>query len=142
MKAYHLDKARDPRDLPSWLFSEQERRPVGQLRFAGRHINNDETSGIQSSPLSPPRGLRGVYDAAAAATSPTSPRSFADAPTSKATSHLKALRDAKRNVFSPNATSPREDKPAERDEVQSRKRAQRRMGMPVGPDTKLQYGRF
>jgi len=131
MKAYHLGKAKNPSDLPSWLFSEQERRPVGQLRLASRHDNTEETS-VQASPLSP-RGLRDIYDTAAAATSPGSPR-YGDLPTSKAASHLKALRDAKRNVLSPSATSPRRE---DREEVQQRRRANRRMGMPV-----MKHGRF
>jgi len=131
MKAYHLDKARDPSDLPPWLFSEQERRPVGQLRLGSRQ--DMDGSNVQASPLSP-RGLRDIYDTAATVTSPISPRSYADIPTSKAASHLKALRDAKRNVLSPNATSPREE---EHDEVQQRRRAHRRMGMPV-----MKHGRF
>jgi hypothetical protein len=142
MKAYHLDKARDPSDLPPWLFSEQDRRPLGQLRLASRQENTDGTGSVQASPLSPPRsrGLRDIYDAAGV-TSPTSPRNFGDVPTSKAASHLKALRDAKRNVLNPNATSPREEKPIiEHDESQHRRRVQRRMGMPVGPGVK--HGRF
>jgi len=135
MKAYHLDKARDPSDLPSWLFSEQDRRPVGQLRLASRHDYTDGTSSAQPTPLSP-RGLRDIYDTAASVTSPTSPRS--DAPTSKAASHLKALRDAKRNVLIPNVTSPREEKSVEVEEDRHRKRAQRRMGMPLP----VKHGRF
>jgi len=139
MKAYHLDKARDPSDLPPWLFTEHERRPVGQLRLNNRQDNTDGSP--QPSPLSP-RGLRDVYNAAATVTSPTSPRSYTDGPTSKAATHLKALRDAKRNVLTPNVTSPREEVPVEVEELQHRKRAQRRMGMPMGAGAIMQHGRF
>jgi hypothetical protein len=40
MRAYHLEKAKDPSDLPEWLFSEQERRPV-RSRFAARRLKGD-----------------------------------------------------------------------------------------------------
>jgi hypothetical protein len=130
MKAYHLDKATDPTHLPSWLFTEHERRPVGQLRLANQHDNDDGIADVLSSPLSPSRGLR-------AHASPISPRSPADMPTSKAAAHLKALRDAKRNILT-NVTSPTEESASDRDEAQ-RRRAQRRMGMSVGPE---KYGRF
>ena len=118
MKAYHLEKARDPADLPPWLFEEHERRPLGRPSVStwdreasepGVYESRDETA--------PPRGrgLRDIYDAAASATS-TPPRQErremsrvrqddVDAGhSSKANNRLKALRDAKRDAVQRNAS--------------------------------------
>jgi hypothetical protein len=104
MKAYHIKKARDLSDLPGWLFEEHERRPLGRSRFPIRQNSGEVDKYEQSPPRS--RGLRDIYDAAAAppsAISTTSgnsdrptPNRFADGPSSKAADRLKALRDAKR----------------------------------------------
>lgn len=105
MKAYHLEKARDPSDLPPWLFDEHERRSSGRSRFTSR--SQDEYDQQPSPPPARGRGLRDIYDAASITPQSISsrseraaPRSCADdAPTvSKATNRLKALRDAKRNA--------------------------------------------
>ncbi|KAH8980958.1 hypothetical protein EDB86DRAFT_2978265 [Lactarius hatsudake] len=114
MKAYHLEKARDPTDLPPWLFEEHERRPVGRPSASTR---SREASGPgvyeYRDDTAPPRGrgLRDIYDAAAAATSTPSReerremsrgRGWQDdvgaGHSSKANDRLKALRDAKRNA--------------------------------------------
>jgi len=101
MKAYHIEKARDPSDLPEWLFEEHERRPVGRSQFAAR-----EDGGYEGSLTPKSRGLRDIYAAAPpGASSRTSgssgrptPNRFGDEPaaSSKATNRLKAIRDAKR----------------------------------------------
>ncbi|KAG7092423.1 hypothetical protein E1B28_008779 [Marasmius oreades] len=74
MKAYHVEKARDPADLPTWLFDEHERR-----------VRKPDAE----PPSSAPRGLRDVYDAA------TTPGPTHPAPR-KGTDRLKALREGKR----------------------------------------------
>lgn len=117
MKAYHLEKARDPTDLPSWLFEAHERRPAPRARDQSRRRDEDEYEVIDKPSAEPPRarGLRDIYDSAAAK-APPPPRSEpstsrrygndgAGAP-SKATDRLKALRDAKRTA---NAGSSRFD---------------------------------
>lgn len=102
MKAYHIQKARDPTDLPGWLFDEHERRPFGRSQIASRHGGYDETHVAPTY-----RGLRDIYDAAVTAPSTSSRTAgsstsrhnrFADEPLapSKATNHLKSLREAKR----------------------------------------------
>jgi hypothetical protein len=103
MKAYYIEKARDPSDLPEWLFEEHERRPVGRSRFASRQNSNQDHGYEVSTPASRSRGLRDIYDAAAASPSSASRPSgipenrFADEfALSKTTNRLKALRDAKR----------------------------------------------
>lgn len=103
MKAYHLAKARDPRDLPEWLFEANELRPTGRSRFAdsqGRHATNDQEPGM--TPQN--RGLRDIYDAAATNSKPKpmttiAHNRFANEPAmhSKTTVRLKALRDARRH---------------------------------------------
>jgi hypothetical protein len=120
MKAYHLAKARDPTDLPPWLFEEYERRPLG--RSSARAWQQEASEpGIYEphDDTAPPRGrgLRDIYDAAAATTSTPTPsrrerremsRGRQDdvdvGYSSKANDRLKALRDAKRNAVQRNAS--------------------------------------
>jgi hypothetical protein len=99
MKAYHLEKARDPSDLPPWLFEEHERRPAGQLRYSDRL--RDEVP-AKETPRS--RGLRDIYETstkpdARSEHPPPSVRPIEDMPSrSKATNRLKELREAKRSA--------------------------------------------
>jgi hypothetical protein len=116
LKAYHIDKARDPTDLPPWLFEEHERRP---LRRSGTSLSHREVSEYDydsrratAPPRSSGRGLRDVYDAAATATAiPSRQQEMRESsrgrlqddvpvvgPPSKANDRLKAMRDAKRNA--------------------------------------------
>jgi len=115
MKEYYIQRARSHMDLPHWLFEEHERMPT--VRQAPRDTRGDnaarrgryeEHEGDQAT--SPVRGgiLRDVYDRAA--TKPTHTTSTPNRSTpvshgyesspatteSKATSRLRALRDAKR----------------------------------------------
>ncbi|KZT26238.1 hypothetical protein NEOLEDRAFT_1177659 [Neolentinus lepideus HHB14362 ss-1] len=109
MKAYHLEKARDPSDLPGWLFSEQERRsrPSRHESPLDRQLYEEVDTTV------PPRsrGLKDIYAAAATSTlsgygdrsEASSGRRFAgqaqQPPSSKATDRLKAMRDAKRGAM-------------------------------------------
>jgi hypothetical protein len=100
MKAYHIGKARDPSELPDWLFEPHERGAVARRR--PRDEQRDPQT-EESSHAPRPRGLQGVYQAASS--NPTTARAnvpsrFADdAPTqTKATNRLKELRDAKRSA--------------------------------------------
>jgi len=125
MRAYHIEKARDPTDLPPWLFEEHERRPLGQSSTRSRHREGAEYGGHQSRYAPGPprgRGLRDIYDTAVAETSPPSrqetresPRIRQDdvpaGPPSKANDRLKALRDAKRDAVT------RRNSPASSDRV-------------------------
>ena len=125
LKAYHIDKARDPADLPEWLFEEHERRPIGRpgtgfrLR-EGLEYGDGGHEYRATTALTPPRaggrGLRDVYDTAAAATAISSRQHEMresssrarlpqdEAPPSKATDRLKALRDAKRQAAQRNVS--------------------------------------
>ncbi|KAI0277203.1 hypothetical protein BGY98DRAFT_643753 [Russula aff. rugulosa BPL654] len=122
LKAYHIEKARDPTDLPPWLFEEHERRPLGHSETSLRRreesgYDYDSRSAREPSRTSG-RSLRGIYDAAATDTgipsrhqeiregSRARPREDATvgAP-SKANDRLKALRDAKRNAAQRNASN-------------------------------------
>ncbi|KII88569.1 hypothetical protein PLICRDRAFT_628937 [Plicaturopsis crispa FD-325 SS-3] len=103
MKAYHLEKARDPTDLPEWLFEPHERRPVGRARAAPSRREEEDRSA--AAPRS--RGLRDIYESAATLPPARSERSAPrggyntaedSAGPSKATNRLKALRDAKRSA--------------------------------------------
>ena len=124
LKAYHIDKARDPADLPEWLFEEHERRPIGRSGTSLRYREGDEYGEYESpraaasTPSVSGRGLRDVYDAAAIA-SRQQPESSSmsrgrqlyrqddsDVPPapSKANDRLRALRDAKRKAALRNAS--------------------------------------
>ncbi|KAJ7632577.1 hypothetical protein FB45DRAFT_912820 [Roridomyces roridus] len=143
MKAYHLEKARDPSDLPVWLFDEKERRrpapePTRTRTRASRKDNyeDDEYEVVDKARAEPPpsRGLRDIYDAAAskqsAAAAPArSTRSHVDdmPQPSRATDRLKALRDAKRM-----GNSRDEDRGPPVREAESAP-APRRVGLPSGP---------
>ncbi|KIM80707.1 hypothetical protein PILCRDRAFT_821957 [Piloderma croceum F 1598] len=142
MKAYYIERARDLSDLPEWLFEEHERRPAGRSRFASRQNSKDEVS----TPASRSRGLRDIYDAAAAPPSSTSRPSgipenrFADEPAfSKTTNRLKALRDAKRQNSdfdgdAPVKTSLDSDGEGRRDGRGTEdKRPRQKVGLPSGP---------
>lgn len=150
MKAYHLEQARSPTDLPAWLFDEHERRPPPPAPTGkkARRDDDDEYEVVERDTSEPlrPRGLRDVY-AAAATSKPVasvrqerpSPRVYADdpPPRSKATDRLKAIRDAKRSAFNPN-TSRLEDETEPEPELGSRREtpasaAPRRVGLPSGP---------
>lgn len=163
MKAYHIEKARDPSDLPEWLFEEHERRPVGRSRYDTRSNNrreDDYEDTRDESPAPRSRGLKDIYQSAAAPPSPgyrgaarterSAPSRFADepaAPPSKATDRLKALRDAKRqnNRFDndpPSRSSNDSDRQDSgrrgRDSPRggsepSERRAPPRTGLPSGP---------
>src|ERR1700749_1564032 len=69
MKAYHLEKARDPSDLPEWLFGEHERRPYRRLRFIDQQKDDyhDNHEDVSESKVPTPgiRGLRDIYNSAA-----------------------------------------------------------------------------
>ncbi|KAJ7709947.1 hypothetical protein B0H17DRAFT_1155792 [Mycena rosella] len=147
MKAYHVEKARDPTDLPAWLFDEKERRrPASEPSRSKRRDDDYDDYEPDKTRAEPPpsRGLRDIYEAAASNSSSTpsvrstrGARSYADdtPQPSRATDRLKALRDAKRTAVAPAAPRDEErgrDSPrAEREpEVPQ---ARRRIGLPSGP---------
>jgi len=114
MKAYYIEKARSPADLPPWLFAEHERRPTaarpspqervreGTRSTRQRGVEYEESPDYQQAV--PTRGaLRDVYDRVAARPPPPAKDDYsgsgyasAPPPASKATDRLRALRDAKR----------------------------------------------
>ncbi|KAJ7470722.1 hypothetical protein FB451DRAFT_1136164 [Mycena latifolia] len=146
MKAYHLEKARDPTDLPAWLFDEKERRrPAPEpSRSRRRDDDYDDYETQRETPRAEPppsRGLRDIYEAAASSSSPSirstrGARSYADdtPQPSKATDRLKALRDAKRTAVAPR--DDREDRGRESPRPEREPempQARRRVGLPTGP---------
>ncbi|PVG02281.1 hypothetical protein CPB86DRAFT_619730 [Serendipita vermifera] len=114
MKAYYLERARAPIDLPHWLFDEHERMPTRHTATAAVHRNEraprrnpyDDYEEDPTPAPAPARGaLRDVYDRAASNTGgarkpqPSYPQSDSAAGNtgeSKAVSRLRAMRDAKR----------------------------------------------
>lgn len=120
LKAYHISKARDRSDLPDWLFTEQERRPVRDIGAGtDRRQRAWETSSEADVPSTTrSRGFRDIYDSVdtdnygywrdrSAQQTTTFPRSEVSN-ASKATDRLKAIRDAKRQA----ATAGREMQPS------------------------------
>ncbi|KAJ7273669.1 hypothetical protein B0H12DRAFT_1319700 [Mycena haematopus] len=148
MKAYHLEKARDPADLPAWLFDEKERRrpepEPSRSRRRKEEYDDDNYEVVEKTRPEPPpsRGLKDIYAAAAASTTSTAAstatsarstrgaRSYADdsPQPSRATDRLKALRDAKRGAVNP----PREEERV-RDPEPEAPPPRRRVGLPSGP---------
>lgn len=151
MKAYHVEKARDPSDLPAWLFDEKERRrPAPEPSRSSRRDRDDDyddNETVEKTRGEPPpsRGLRDIYEAAASSSSSTpsarstrGARSYADdsPQPSRATDRLKALRDAKRTAVNPSALDREEergrDAPRAEREVEA-PQPRRRVGLPSGP---------
>lgn len=103
MKAYHLEKARDPSDLPAWLFNERERAVKGST--GGRTGNDDTRAYTPEMPEAPPipqsSGLRGIYASAASTDVQRSrryePTRYGDdgITQSKAANRLRAMREPK-----------------------------------------------
>ncbi|KAI0721699.1 hypothetical protein C8T65DRAFT_203010 [Cerioporus squamosus] len=133
MKAYHIDKARDPTELPDWLFDERERgvrsyqstssAPEKKASSASRPSNDlprSNTTAIPEEPLAPARVFRGPTLAdrkAESASRHASSNSGAgsEAHVTKSISRLRELRDAKRNAkvrFGDEAEDAREVVPA------------------------------
>jgi len=147
MKAYHIEKARDPSDLPEWLFEEHERRPAGRSRFVTRQNSRDDDYEEPTHP-SRSRGLREIYDTAAAPSSSSRPPGNSDRSTpnrfanestgpSKATNRLKALRDAKRQNSRLDEAQVKSSSDGEkldgRDGGTLSERKPPRVGLPSGP---------
>lgn len=122
LRAYHIEKARDPTDLPPWLFEEHERRPLGRSETSRRHREGSEydydSRRARAPPRSSGRGLRDIYDAAATDSAIPSrhqemregsrgrlQEDISVSAPSKANDRLKALRDAKRSAAQRNASN-------------------------------------
>ncbi|TBU32415.1 hypothetical protein BD309DRAFT_5034 [Dichomitus squalens] len=113
MKAYHIEKARDPADLPDWLFDERERgvrsykttagAPEQKLNAAEETRPSDLSRPIttvrQDQPLPPPRIARGptLADRKAGAP-PLESRAGSEEHVTKSMNRLRELRDAKRRA--------------------------------------------
>ncbi|KAF8894578.1 hypothetical protein BD779DRAFT_1501881 [Infundibulicybe gibba] len=127
MKAYHLDRARHPTDLPSWLFEEHERRPslVNKTPDPGREDRRDT--------IGEGTGGQGREYLAARILAPAIPSSTSQHTHQSGTDRLRALRDKKRSPAGSNALKP----DTTTDGVVTRKPfTPQRVGLPSGPATK------
>lgn len=109
LKAYHIDKARDPADLPEWLFDERERGVRSyQTPSGAREKKTAQTQGIPElsrsvttvtyhESLPPARTVRGPT-LADRKNSAAFSGAGSDAHVTKSISRLRELRDAKRNA--------------------------------------------
>ncbi|KAF8507243.1 hypothetical protein JB92DRAFT_718285 [Gautieria morchelliformis] len=147
MKAYHLDRARSPADLPSWLFDEQERGVAPKAWNVSRNYEDRFMPDHDPEPRQR-GGLREVYDRAAVSPSSTAPvarrppADTGDGGGSRATNRLRAIRDAKRSMQTGSGSAPSSQSEAQlRDMTTSRVSEQspdgsgetRRVGLPAGP---------
>lgn len=142
LRAYHLGKARDPSELPSWLFDASERKPPARAQATSRYDTMPDDQDVEIPPAR--RGLRDIYDSTAAAAAPPpgrAARTFGgggggyrdteEPSSSRAADRLRALRDAKRGVparkqeFTPEPVQEYDDGGYER-------RAPPRQGLPSG----------
>ena len=93
LKAYYIERARAPADLPPWLFEEHERRPQAARPPPRDQEREDDRGGGRRNNMAPPsnrrrgyddeyeqqppqarRGaLRDIYDSAAASNQPKAP---------------------------------------------------------------------
>ncbi|KAL0946943.1 hypothetical protein HGRIS_013102 [Hohenbuehelia grisea] len=147
MKSFHIDKARDPTELPEWLFEPHER---------GRGASNrliDEVHEAERAEPPRSRGLRDVFDAAGASSSTASTSGFDPPPSrsgtpvngqpSKAADRLRAMRDAKRSALTVGSSrssearaqeSKRSDGPDVTPPLPgTREQRPQRIGLPSGP---------
>lgn len=110
MKEYYLRKARDPNDLPAWLFEPAERsiapKPSNISSSTAASSSSRSRSAAREEPPPPPqsRGLRDIYERAQQQApqqplvrSPTLAQNR-DGGDSRAASRLKAMREAKRSA--------------------------------------------
>ncbi|KAI0374810.1 hypothetical protein BV20DRAFT_1010460 [Pilatotrama ljubarskyi] len=114
MKAYHIEKARDPSDLPEWLFDERERGVRPRQTAAKPSMEEREereplpdrpelsrsvtTRGREEVPAQPPRIARGPTLADQRAGSGDMSGAGSQEHVTKSMARLRALRDAKRNA--------------------------------------------
>ena len=123
MKAYYIEKARGPADLPEWLFDERERGLRSRNDEPDRNRDRDRrpppdrdpravdpprSTSRRDEPLPPPRPTRGPTladrkaSAPAAATAGRARRAYdgdgGEAHVTKSMSRLRELRDAKRSA--------------------------------------------
>ncbi|KAG6889316.1 hypothetical protein C0995_001972 [Termitomyces sp. Mi166 len=144
MKAYHLEKARNPTDLPSWLFDESERYRRSESYSVPSRDNNDIRQCPQPMNKMPKsRGLRDVYDVHRPDTlNPISipfqrlSKDDDSRPPSNAADRLKGLRDAKRATANSTRPLPEAGQPKNNEFDAASKAAvtQRpRVGLPPGP---------
>jgi hypothetical protein len=104
LKAYHISKARDPSELPEWLFEPHERMPGRR-----RHQTMDEAHHTTQDPLPRSRTLRSADAWSNPSDRVPSNKPADDKPTSStATDRLKALR-AKRNAHATSHQQQREE---------------------------------
>ncbi|KAI0807090.1 hypothetical protein C8Q74DRAFT_34223 [Fomes fomentarius] len=109
LKAYHIDKARDPADLPEWLFDERERgvrsyqTPSGarEKKMAQTQSTTELSRSVTTvqyhESLPPARTARGPTLADRKNSAALS-GAGSDAHVTKSISRLRELRDAKRNA--------------------------------------------
>ncbi|KAI8998706.1 hypothetical protein BD414DRAFT_130807 [Trametes punicea] len=110
MKAYHIEKARNPADLPEWLFDERERGVRARQKPPAEEREGAPPSTVRPSEQQPPRSLsaapRREELSMRAARGPTLADRRAGAASNagseehvtKSIARLRALRDAKRNA--------------------------------------------
>lgn len=137
MKAYHLEKARDPSDLPAWLFEEHERQP----RRAGRSGRPEASAEVDASPAantSRARRARAFPESSTTSASARMERSVIRGPGNtepseqapKGMDRLKALREARRPQAD-TAPTPFREQPAST--YEDPKQRAPKVGLPSGP---------
>src|SRR5258706_16364529 len=62
LKAYYIERARAPADLPPWFFEEHERRPQAARPPPRNQDRDNEWGGGRRSNMAPPCNWGGAYD--------------------------------------------------------------------------------
>jgi len=144
LKAYHLEKARDPTELPDWLFDERERGLRGTtwshtLADEGTYARQDVNEVPGTRVDVPTGGLRAVYAQTTAlgpfASNRQEVNHYRDDGSipSRAADRLKAMREAKRGITNIKTPTPTNQTIERRDEGAGDDNRRVRIGLPSGP---------
>lgn len=105
LKAYHIAKAREPSDLPEWLFNERERGVKNVIARSAEDTLADAVKPTSEVPLEPPPRYADISRTASPAPSSASrnilkkdPDAEATETMSRGTQRLKELREAKKRT--------------------------------------------
>ncbi|OBZ75236.1 hypothetical protein A0H81_04392 [Grifola frondosa] len=104
MKAYHIEKARDPADLPEWLFEERERGVTGRFRSADKSASNaaemrvERNANIPQPTMNTRRDVSEVVQSTYGRSVGDTYLSGGESRPSKPTDRLRELREIKRSA--------------------------------------------
>jgi len=136
MKAYHLERARSPADLPTWLFEDHERGVGSRTWNKQQEGYEDQFSLKRQADPTQRGGLRDVYDRATSSPAlSTLNKQEGESGQTRATDRLRAIRDAKRLAAQSSSKSDvlNEGRGSTEATEADRRVIPARIGLPSGP---------